>query len=208
MKLNLLRSSHAVPLVVCWLAARSAVSAEVRLLDLHPEGVGRTSRLGGRELNEALAGTENGRWSGRSAKGIEIVAWSTKACTTHLPPAISEEAIVLVHWESPDVWSLFCFGRSHHGFAHFHKGWQPPGELEIIGLLWNAESEARPSEDQVMDFIRQTNFGNNEFESDVAVLGVFLYAGDLQKLREELTRGLPQKERERRRKRFFDKIVE
>ncbi len=208
MNVSVLFCFCAAGLVLSCMAVGRAAPAEVRVVDPHPKEVGRPGDPGVAALKDAAQRLEEDAASGRSVGDVEILAWSTKACLIHLPPAILEEAIVRVRWQRSDSWSLFYLERNHLAAAYFNKGWQEPAGPQIPPLSWSATFNGKPSEDQVVDFVRNTNFGNNEFSSETAVVAVFLYAERLKKLHQALARGIPEEEREQRRKRFWNAIAE
>jgi hypothetical protein len=179
------------------------MAAEVRVLNPEPEGVLVSKTLQPSDLKDALAEVENSGFPKREANEIEILAWSTKAHPHYIPPALNEEAIVLARWKSPDSWGLFCLLRYHTGVAFFSQGWTAQKGVERLGLAWAAKFDARPTEDQIVDFVRKTNFGNNECLSEILVLGVFVYGDQMKKLHQELARGLPKEERKRREEAFY-----
>lgn len=126
---------------------------------------------------------------------LSILAWSVKAYTANVPPEVIDEVIVLAEWKEKGCWSLCYLYRKASESNRLHGGWQNDAEMTLAGLPWQEEFTTRPTEAEIVRFVRKTNFGNNEMMPNLLVASVFLYENTLPGLRQELSKGVDRKEK-------------
>lgn len=122
-----------------------------------------------------------------------VIAWAIKAQYSGRLPEVSEEAIVLVRTLAESGYGAWYLGLGTRG-THFNR-WGPPAEGDY--LPYCQEFSSKPEESVIANFIGATNFGWNEFRTDVDLMRVVLF-NDSQVLRRALEFGVSQGEKKRR----------
>ena len=129
-----------------------------------------------------------------------IVAWCLKGMEFHLPTQIVEEVICLTRWGKTSEWSLVYLMRTTTSPDYtWTEG------VNVAGyecLKWNSRFKDKPSQQDTIEFVRNTNFGINEFENfddPIKVYTIILYAAKMKGLKEVLGKGISDKAKSKRR---------
>ncbi len=185
--------------LVCWCLTMNTESfAQVDVVDPHFPGV---VRLRNEELEEiTTAAVALSVDKSRVAEHSEILAWCVKASLLTSPPMLFEDVLVLVQWKERNKWSLLHLTRAPADRNPHSDGWRH-GSGVHAGLDWSADFTAKPTEAEILRFVRGTNFGNNELSDTIRVLRVFVYRADWKRLLQEIKDGIDRREKQLRRAR-------
>jgi hypothetical protein len=170
---------------------------DVRVVDANPLGVDRRDHANLHAIGAAIA-RHYTRYENRRTEPpneVRILAWSVKAHTRDLPPELTDEVVVLLRWEQAHLWSLCYLYRRVLESNPLYIGWQNNADITLAGLPWQEQFSTEPTEARIVEFVRKTNFGNNEMTPDVLVASVFLYDKSMHVLREELSKGVHRNEK-------------
>ncbi|MBN1911835.1 MAG: hypothetical protein JW818_18990 [Pirellulales bacterium] len=185
--------------LTAWSAAR-VQAFEVRVID--PENL--AHNIAGESASDRLQkGTvmEAARrlLKDKNTMDAKLYAWSIKSYPDgDMPPLVFEEVIVVVRHKSTDEYTAMYLIRSAGGPQQFFRDWQHDIGSRRIGLMEKTRFKTKPSEDDLVRFVHDTNFGNNEMQPDTSVLGVYCYVKEMKKLIKELQDGISREEKHRR----------
>lgn len=155
-----------------------------------PPGVVLLQRPRLNKLREDVQRLKQGK--GLDTDKLEVLAWAARADTFALPPALSEEIIVLVPERASEQWHVFYLLR-------MAEQWSARVSIPFLPFTgWHGQYDRRPTEAELIRFVYNTRFGNNRLDERFAVLAVYLYESDMPKLRRELSKGISETERRRR----------
>lgn len=179
--------------------------ARVLLADPDPPGI----IVGGEgkqaEIVEVVGSIDEQR---RSVESIQVLAWATKADTGFVPPRLYEEVLVLVTWKDSAESSLYYLWRAVHKSFREAGGWEL-GLTDFSDQMRESQAfDKVPSEAQIVDFTRATNFGNNEFLREYIVGPIVLYEHGYTKVLDLLQSGIPAEERKARRQSYENTLLE
>lgn len=123
----------------------------------------------------------------------ELVAWSLKYSHSGFPPLLGEECIILVSYSTNGIaqWQLGCMDR-----VSSTAPWIPSAQYDPY-LKWRESFGDRPSVAEISEFLKETNFGYNDF-SNTEVLKVVLYVNS-PVLLDALSNPISDEEKEKRR---------
>jgi hypothetical protein len=146
------------------------------------------------ELRHAIEALKEGD---ETSSDVQILAWCMKSALIEEPPCVHEEVIVLVRWRvgaSTTRWSLMMLCRD--ATSDTNRNWEAKQRYSAP-WPWRHDYKNRPTLPAVAEFIRSTNFGNNECVRINIVICVVLYESQGGLLR-ELSRGISSKEKDAR----------
>lgn len=132
----------------------------------------------------------------KQADIIKLIAWAAKSSDVSSPPQLSEEVIVLVHWNQEGTKGRWCLAHVMRGSDDAQHSWVRWGSQPVFPTRMMYDSE--PSDDETAQFIRATSFGYNEHNSDLHVLRVVSYR-DARSIVGTLMEGIPESEKSERR---------
>lgn len=178
----------------------------VFLIDRDPPGV---IALGKEEalslLRDAIVDIDERK---RSIETMELIAWASKSDALSAPPRLYEELVVFVRWDGDAGSSLLYLWRDVQQAFREAGGWEL-GLTDFSEQMRSSQAfDDVPSEAQIVDFVRATNFGHNEFLREFIVGPVFLYEHDYTKLLDLLQSGIPSDDQEARRRRYENALLE
>jgi hypothetical protein len=139
---------------------------------------------------------------------VKVLAWCIKANILHVPPGVFDEIIVAAYWRDARKWALCYLSRTvSDGSGPDHR-WQMPEDADVAGFRWQQEFPREPREQEIVRFVKETSFGNNEFTPNVVVGALFLYDKTMRALESELLRGIDRNEKAKRYNRLVRAVAE
>ena len=152
-------------------------------------------------VDAALVGLEGNAFSATNA---ELVAWSVKTDQLGTPPRLFEDAVVLAHvvasggtnkWILAYIRSMVTGGLRGHEWQRLY--YPPLVKAPVLSL---SEFSRNPTDEEIADFIRATDFGYNSFNPREKVLDLVVYRAR-KKILETIQESIPPAEKQ---KRYFD----
>lgn len=183
-----------------------AGQSRVMLVNPHPDGV----VIGGDEERSLLLNAIVSELNERPVpiQAMRLIAWCTKADALFVPPRLHEEVLVLVSWEHSGTTSLGYLSRDVQNSIGETGGWEL-GRTDFSDQMRSSRSfEDIPSEAEMVDFVRSSNFGNNDFSRDYIVGTIVLYENEYPDLLKQLQTGISRQEQEARRQRANDAVAD
>jgi hypothetical protein len=143
---------------------------------------------------------------GRKPKVMRIIAWAVKAECSHRPPEVFEEAIVAAQW-TPNEQNTLYYVR--HDFREESKWWVAKTFSDVLpdGQRKGLSIDTKPEEQRIVNFSRNTCFGNNSSDPNVVVLSIVLFEPGMIKLRDELSVGVGADVRNERYQEYMNQVI-
>ena len=127
----------------------------------------------------------------------EIVASSIKCHTSSIPQSVSQELIVKIAWEDrtarTNVSLVLMDGYVGEGSGS--GSWQVATDLNAIPSV--RHFDAPPNTEQMVQFIKSSNFGRNDYHPTIEVLRIRVYATEPEVIH-ALEAGISPEEKSRR----------
>ena len=134
---------------------------------------------------------------------VDVICWAVKANTNSVPPVIFRETIVVATFEAGNQSIIFLTSQPRDSNGSV---WQR-GSNGDDGLTWIQDIKAGQalSDELMEDFLKKTNFGNNELDVDLEPIRIFLYRKKSPKLLAHLKNGIGEKARALRWQEMIDR---
>ncbi len=164
---------------------------QVAIVTSNPPGLVRLS-TNLMEFAEAALSADDAK----KADIIKLIAWAAKSSDVSSPPQLSEEVIVLVHWNQEGTKGHWCLAHVMRGSDDAQRTWAWWGSQPVFPTRMMYDSG--PSDGEIAQFIRATSFGYNEHDPHLHVLRVVCYR-DAQSIVRTLIEGISESEKSERR---------
>ncbi|MDY0165075.1 MAG: hypothetical protein RBS80_00940 [Thermoguttaceae bacterium] len=174
----------------------AAQTKDVHIVNRKPKGIVAGKRSEHEEITRVLSHSAAEEELGE-LRSFTLLAWCVKVTATRLPPTLRKEALDLAEWGNGDGFSLSVLSSSH-GYGGRFENWQYDSWVRQSGLPVTASFDKAPTEADIVAFVQQTNFGNNEMVPDRVVATIFLYETDMPLLRKAMVAGIGDDEKWRR----------
>lgn len=105
-----------------------------------------------------------------------IIAWSLKKIEGDRPPILVEEVVLYfeIVGKRTNSWITSCPTRNAGRGGLGLDSWQP--SLGAVDMKWVAYGTKRPDVNELVDFIRHSNFAYNECDPDIEPIHAEVYA--------------------------------
>jgi hypothetical protein len=126
-----------------------------------------------------------------------LVGWCLKKSDADKPPILEEESVLYfqARGKQTNEWVVAHIRRTAARGRPGMDIWGPA--LSYKGMAWVARYELKPSTKDLTQFMRQSNFGNNECAPDIQTIYVSIYS-PFKPLVRGASRALPTAKKQRR----------
>jgi hypothetical protein len=124
----------------------------------------------------------------------KIVGWSIKLSNQDQPPVVYEE-VILCQQLSTNKWVIAYVSRTACRYRLRLDEWSEG--LTATGMDWVWFRTEKPTDEDLIKFIKQSNFGNNECSPDIHPVHTIIYA-PYRSLLKVASVGLSDSEKQRR----------
>lgn len=139
-----------------------------------------------------------------STNSVEIIAWAVRTTRTgEIPPPLVEECIVLVSWadsESRNHWLVAHLKRLASSIGSLFRFWRKDAFPPLVAERCYGR---QPTDAEIADFIRVTDFGLNASSTNALVLRIESYRSSAE-LVSVLGTEISREDRKRRKRAFND----